>query len=241
MAGAGETRYIGGELELFFLATNWKRYIKAEVRKYLIGDVLEVGAGIGGTTAALHDGTTRRWVCLEPDAGHAKRLRALIAKRWNPDTTSVIVGSLPSLAERPSFDCVLYVDVLEHIQDDRHQIEAAARLVRAGGHIVVLCPAHQWLFSAFDRSIGHLRRYDKQQLRSLMPSGWMEKKIVYLDSIGVLLALGNVLALQQSMPSRLQIAIWDRFCVPLSRVVDRILLGKFGKSVLAVWRKKRSS
>jgi SAM-dependent methyltransferase len=237
MATANETPYVGGELDLFSLATNWKRYIKAEIGNYLVGDVLEVGAGIGSTTAALHDGTAERWVCLEPDAGHAKRLRTLITERWDPATTNVIVGSLRTLAERPSFDCILYVDVLEHIRDDRLQIEDAARLVRTGGHIVVLSPAHQWLFSEFDKSIGHLRRYDKRHLQSLMPSGWIEKKLAYVDSVGVLLSLGNVLALRQAMPSRLQISIWDRICVPLSRILDRVLLGKFGKSVLAVWYK----
>jgi SAM-dependent methyltransferase len=241
MAAADETPYVGHELELFALATNWKRYVKAEIGKYLVGDVLEIGAGIGATTLALYDGTVRRWICLEPDAAQAKRLRAAVTKSWGFCAPSVIAGSLRALADRPSFDCVLYLDVIEHIQDDRHQIEAAARLVRSGGHIVVLSPAHQWLFSEFDRNIGHLRRYDKQQLQSLMPSGWIEKKIAYLDSVGVLLSLGNVLALRQSMPSRLQIAIWDRFCVPLSRVIDRILLGKLGKSVLAVWHKKESA
>jgi SAM-dependent methyltransferase len=241
MAAADETPYVGHELELFALATNWKRYVKAEIGKYLVGDVLEIGAGIGATTLALYDGTVRRWICLEPDAAQAKRLRAAVTKSWGFCAPSVIAGSLRALADRPSFDCVLYLDVIEHIQDDRHQIEAAARLVRPGGYIVVLSPAHQWLFSEFDRNIGHLRRYDKRQLQSLMPSGWIEKKIAYLDSVGVLLSLGNVLALRQSMPSRQQIAIWDRFCVPLSRVIDRILLGKLGKSVLAVWHKKESA
>jgi SAM-dependent methyltransferase len=241
MAAADETPYVGHELELFALAINWKRYVKAEIGKYLVGDVLEIGAGIGATTLALYDRTVRRWICLEPDAAQAKQLRAAVTKSWGFCAPSVIAGSLRALAERPSFDCVLYLDVLEHIQDDRHQIEAAARLVRTGGYIVVLSPAHQWLFSEFDRNIGHLRRYDKQQLRSLMPSGWIEKKIAYLDSVGVLLSLGNVLALRQSMPSRQQIAIWDRFCVPLSRVIDRILLRKLGKSVLAVWHKRESA
>lgn len=60
MVATGEIPYAGGELDLFSLATNWKRYIKAEIGKYLVGDVLEVGAGIGGTTAALHDGTARQ-------------------------------------------------------------------------------------------------------------------------------------------------------------------------------------
>jgi SAM-dependent methyltransferase len=236
MAGAAETPYVGGELDLFSLATNWKRYVRTEIEKYLVGDVLEVGAGIGGTTTALHDGTAQRWVCLEPDAGNATRLRTLVAKRRGLARTNVIAGSLRALATRPSFDCVVYVDVLEHVQDDRLEIAEAARLVRGGGHIVILSPAHQWLFSEFDKSIGHLRRYNKERLRSLMPSGWVEKKMAYLDSVGILLSLGNVLALRRAMPSRLQIAIWDRLCVPLSRVTDRLLCGTVGKSVLAVWR-----
>jgi 16S rRNA A1518/A1519 N6-dimethyltransferase RsmA/KsgA/DIM1 with predicted DNA glycosylase/AP lyase activity len=70
-----ESAYLGGELDLFALATNWKAYVKAEIGEYLKGIVLEVGAGIGGTTVALHDGTARRWVCLEPDPQQAGRLR----------------------------------------------------------------------------------------------------------------------------------------------------------------------
>jgi len=239
MAPAAETRYVGRELDLFALATNWKRYIKAEIGKYLVGDVLEVGAGIGGTTVALHDGTAQRWICLEPDAGNATRLRTLLAERWDIGRASVITGSVCALTKRPSFDCVLYVDVLEHVQDDRLEVQESARLVRDRGHLVVLSPAHQWLFSEFDRSIGHLRRYNKAGLRSLMPAGWTEKKMKYLDSAGVVLSLGNALALRQSLPSPFAISIWDRFCVPLSRVTDRVLWGTFGKSVLAVWCNER--
>lgn len=240
MVTVAEGPYGGRELELFALATHWKRYVKAQIGKYLTGDVLEIGAGIGGTTLTLHDGTARRWVCLEPDAAQAKRLRAAFIKNRKGYTPGVVAGSLRTLADRSSFDCVLYLDVLEHIHDDRLQIEQAARLVRPGGHIVVLSPAHQWLFSEFDKHIGHLRRYDKKSLRSLMPVGWTERRLAYLDSVGVLLSLANVLALRQALPSRLQLALWDRLCVPLSRIVDSVLFGNFGKSVLAVWEKRES-
>ena len=239
MAATDERPYAGRELELFALATNWKRYVKAEISEYLIGDILEIGAGIGGTTLALHDGSVRRWICLEPDANLAKRLRMDVRKEWRSHAPDVIAGSLRALAQRPSFDCVLYVDVLEHIQDDRGQIDDAAQLVRPGGHIVILSPAHQWLFSPFDKSIGHVRRYNKQTLRSLAPSGWIETKLKYLDSLGVLLSLANTLALRQAMPSRLQIFLWDRLCVPLSCIIDCALSGHFGKSILAIWEKPR--
>ncbi len=237
MAKSLEFPYAGGELDLFALATNWKAYVKHEIGKYLVGNVLEVGAGIGGTTVALNDGSARLWICLEPDPLQAKRLRSLVAQSRDALDSFVFVGSLTTFAEKPFFDCILYMDVLEHIKQDRLQIEMAAKLMRPGGHIVVLSPAHQWLFSEFDRSIGHLRRYNKRSLRALMPAGWTAKKLAYLDSVGVLLSLGNVLALRQALPTRSQIVIWDRICVPTSRIFDRIFLGHFGKSVLAVWQK----
>jgi SAM-dependent methyltransferase len=238
MADTHEISYIGGELDLFALAKNWKGYIKREISRYVTGDVLEVGAGIGATTVVLHDGTARRWVCLEPDERLALRLKARLTSCGGRSATNVIVGSVRTFSDRPSFDSILYIDVLEHIEDDRAQIDAAARLVRSGGHVVILSPAHHWLFSEFDKSIGHFRRYNKALLRSMMPAGWLEIKLTYLDSLGMFLSLGNVLGLRQSMPTQPQIRIWDTICVPASRIVDRLFHGTIGKSVLAVWRKR---
>ncbi len=234
MAEGNETAYVGKELDVFALAVNWKKYVKEEIGRYITGEVLEVGAGIGATTAALHDGGAQRWVCLEPDPILGARLRARLTQAECP-ATSVVVGSLRNFAKLPCFDCILYIDVLEHISDDRGEIEQAAALVRLGGHIVVLAPAHQWLFSEFDKSIGHVRRYERATLRSLMPAGWVEKKLSYLDSVGVLLSFANVLALRQTMPTASQITVWDRFCIPVSQRVDRLFGGRIGKSVLAVW------
>ncbi len=235
MAPAAECSYRGRELELFARAHQWKKYVKAHVAKYLTGDVLEVGAGVGGTTLALHDGRACSWVCLEPDLVQATQLRATLAKTSKHSTPVVIAGSLRALLERPRFDCVLYLDVLEHIYDDRLQICQAANLVRPGGRIVVLAPAHQWLFSEFDKQIGHFRRYDKRSLQCLMPPGWSEIELKYLDSLGVLLSLANAFVLRQHLPSRSQLVLWDRLCVPISRIVDCVLFGHFGKSLLAVW------
>lgn len=237
MAKSLEFSYVGGELDLFALASNWKVYVRHEIGEYLVGNVLEVGAGIGGTTVALNNGSARLWICLEPDPQQAKRLRSLVAQSREALDPIVVVGSLTTFAEKPFFDCILYMDVLEHIKQDRLQVEMAAKLMRPGGHIVVLSPAHQWLFSEFDRSIGHLRRYNKRSLRALMPAGWIAKRLVYLDSVGILLSLGNVLVLRHALPTRSQIIAWDRFCVPTSRILDRIFLGNLGKSVLAVWQK----
>jgi len=229
--------YMGGELDLFALAKNWKNYLKNRIADYIRGDVLEVGAGIGGTTVALNDGTARHWVCLEPDTILALRLRDRLRKFTGYSPTSIVVGTLNAFASDRCFDCILYIDVLEHIEDDRRQIEFASRLVRPGGHIVVVSPAHMWLFSEFDRSIGHLRRYNKDTIRRLKPDTCIEQNLAYLDSIGVLLSFGNVVALRRAIPTEIQILTWDRLCIPVSRLVDQLSLGAVGKSILAVWRK----
>jgi len=153
MNNSREFSYPGAELALFAQARNWKFYVKSEVGEYLVGDVLEIGAGIGGTTIALNDGSARRWLCLEPDQNQVTQLQSLVARNNGP-APLVMVGSLAAFAQKPTFNCILYIDVLEHIDDDHLQIRTASQLVRPGGYIVVLSPAHQWLFSEFDKIIG---------------------------------------------------------------------------------------
>jgi hypothetical protein len=61
--------------------------------------------------------------------------------------------------------------------------------------------------------------------------------MIYLDSAGMLASSGNRLLLKQSMPTLRQILFWDRYLVPVSRVLDRLVLHGFGKSLLGIWTK----
>ena len=56
--------YAGQELEQARHATNWKAYFGARLAKHVHGRVLEVGAGLGGTTVHLRTGAQSEWVCL---------------------------------------------------------------------------------------------------------------------------------------------------------------------------------
>ena len=222
--------YAGGELEVFARAIRWKRYCRAQLAPYLRGRVLEVGAGLGSTTRALFDGSQTRWVCLEPDRRLAAAAPAVAGVEWRHGTSRQLDAS-------DVFDCILYVDVLEHIEDDRGEVAAAARHLGAGGTLAVLAPAYQWLFSPFDARIGHHRRYSRRTLTRLAPPGLGIEKLVYLDSTGLLASAANRLLLRQSDPTLGQILFWDRVLVPCSRVLDPLLRHALGRSVLAVWRR----
>jgi SAM-dependent methyltransferase len=235
----GDYHYVGSELELFSKATVWKAYFRRHLERYIGDDVLEVGAGLGGTTKLLcrpraGPGT---WVCLEPDAGLAQDLNAGIGRGELPGRCQVFVGTLDQVAPGLCFDTVLYIDVLEHIADDRRELANAAAHLRPGGHLVVLGPAHPWLFSPFDQAIGHHRRYTRSSLQAISPGELVLVRSIYLDSIGLLASMGNRFLLKDSMPGPGQIAFWDKLLVRCSRLVDPVVGHRLGKSVLNVWRR----
>jgi hypothetical protein len=150
---------------------------------------------------------------------------------------SALCGVVSDLPAAASFDCLLYVDVLEHIEDDRAELARAAARTRAGGVILVMSPAHQWLYSPFDEHVGHCRRYDKKRLIEIAPVATRIEQVRYLDAAGLLASLANRWLLRSSLPTVGQIETWDRLLVPCSRVLDPLLAYRAGKSALAVYRK----
>lgn len=230
------SHYLGEELELFRQAGRWKDYWGQMLGPYLFGSVLEVGAGIGGTTQYLYDDRFSSWLCLEPDERLARRLRELVeASRWR--NCSVWQGTVADLKMAPSFDTVLYIDVLEHIEHDKQELAAVVRRLRAGGHLIVLSPAYQWLYSPFDRRIGHYRRYTKRSLTAIIPADIRPILTRYLDSAGVLASLANAILLRQPLPTVGQLQFWNSILVRFSRISDALLGYRLGKSVCGVWRK----
>jgi SAM-dependent methyltransferase len=229
--------YPGGELEYFQHAVTWKAYYASVLRPFIAGDVLEVGAGLGGTSRFLCDGRERTWTCLEPDGGLLQRLRASLAANPLPVPSRTLLGTVRDLSPSEQFDTVLYIDVLEHIEDDRSELDRRAGHLRPGGAIIVLAPAHNWLFSPFDRAIGHYRRYSRSRAASITPGSLDLASAFYLDSAGMLASLGNRLLLRAPSPTLKQIRFWDSVLIPLSRTVDRVTLRRIGKTLVAIWKK----
>jgi SAM-dependent methyltransferase len=242
MAGTlSDFKYIGSELERFTAAWRWKGYLHRQIAPYLGPTVLEVGAGIGGTTKAFCRDSHHRWVCLEPDRILIEQLTQAIAARELPSCCQPVIGTLNDVRDLQPFDTLLYIDVLEHIENDRGELAQASCCLKPGGHLVVLSPAHPFLYTPFDRAIGHYRRYTRESLLAVSPPGMEITRVRYLDSAGMLASLANRLVLKQSMPAPSQIAFWDKFLVRFSTVLDPLLGFRVGKSILGIWRKPPSS
>ena len=228
-------KYPGDELVLFQHATHWKKYISQQIKPFIKGHVLEVGAGIGSTTLLLNDGSANQWLMLEPDEKMSASLKTKIETKVLPGNCRVQTGTIGQLAS--TFDTIIYIDVLEHIENDAEELKKAATLLNAGGHIVVLSPAFNYLYSPFDKAIGHCRRYNRKMLRNITPGGLQLTSNRYYDTVGYFAALMNKLILRQKIPTHKQIQFWDKWMVPVSKISDKFFFHSFGKSIIAIWKK----
>ena len=232
-----DRKYIGNELIVFHYAVHWKRYFGYKLSPYITGDVLEVGAGLGVTSSFLCNSRVLSWKALEPDSEMAELCRQQPFYRDQTNcSASVYIGILSDIPVDQNFDTIVYIDVLEHIEDDKGELRLALKRLRVGGHIVVLSPAFNKLTSVFDYAVGHYRRYTERRFQAITPAGLKLVRSFYLDSFGILTSIANRLFLRVANPTIKQIKLWDTVFVPLSRVTDLVAGPFLGRSVVGVWR-----
>ncbi len=70
--------------------------------------------------------------------------------------------------EDNSFDAIVAFDVLEHIPNDQKAVNEIMRVLKPGGFFIFTVPAYQWLFSAHDSYLHHVRRYNKNDIQELL-------------------------------------------------------------------------
>lgn len=232
--GGSEYNYEGGELPLFAHAGNWKKYVSRYLAPYIRGDVLEVGSGMGANIPYFMTSQTLSWTALEPDGNLLTVIPDLV--EGTPITKKR--GFLTTLPDGMLFDTILYIDVLEHIEDDAEELRMAVERLRPEGMVVVLSPAHNYLYSPFDKQVGHFRRYNKKLLLAAVPRHCELIACGYLDSCGFFCSLLNKLVLSQRYPTLEQILFWDRVVVRLSSLGDTLLFNRFGKSIFGIFSKK---
>lgn len=135
------------------------------------------------------------------------------------------------------FDTIMYLNVLEHIKKDKDEIKSSLKKLNHRGHLIILVPAHQEIYSEFDKAVGHIKRYDINFFKKLKKN----YKIVFLkqiDLIGYFLYFLNKIFFKNEVyPTKLKIFIWDKIFTPLTIVIDFLTFRKFGKNILCIIKK----
>jgi len=70
--------------------------------------------------------------------------------------------------EDESFDVVICLDVMEHIEEDFLVISEISRVLRSGGRFLISVPEDPKLWSSHDVSVNHVRRYTRNSLLNIL-------------------------------------------------------------------------
>lgn len=215
-------------------AVNYNEWLLARSLPYLGRDVVDVGAGSGTFVDKIADGT-RHVVAVEPEEQFQPELRRRFAAR---DDVRVEPLGADALGEAypVAFDTAVCFNVVEHIPDDARALGAIARTLRPGGNLLLLVPAHPFLYGELDRALEHERRYRSADLRRLLEeAGFAVVDLRHVNPLGALgwLVTGRLLR-RDRIPEKPLLA-FDR-AVPILRRLDRVE-APFGLSLWAVARR----
>lgn len=198
--------------------------------------ILEVGSGTGNITQFLLTGN-RQVFATDVLPNYHEELQIRFAGNHN-----IQIGSfdLDRIAPREfvasPFDTVVCLNVLEHIEDDLFALRQMYESLQPGGHLALLVPAHQFLFGAFDKAVGHFRRYDKSGLRGrLVEAGFTVKSLKFFNAAATLPWFINGRLLQRDYLPNEQVSLADKL-VPILKL-EKLFGPPFGISLIAIAQK----
>ena len=196
------------------------------------GNILEVGAGCGSFTRNYLNPEINSITLTEVDD---KNILDLKEKFKNNQKIKITKENIYNINQE--FDVIIYLHVLEHIKNDEEEIKEATKKLGKNGTLIIMVPAHKKIFSNLDSAVGHFRRYEMDFFHKKFDNLEISS-VKYLDSMGYFLYYLNKLVFKKEVyPSKLKIFIWDKIFTPISAVTDFMLRYKFGKCILAVYKK----
>ena len=207
-----------------------------------ISTLWEIGAGNGAVCLGL---SSRGYevVAVEPLYGGARYLanQGLVSFASTLEALELPNNSIPAIG---------VFDVLEHIMEPLPMLGEFARVIEKNGFLLISVPAHQFLFSEHDSSIGHFRRYSRHSLSELLDQAGFELiSLRFLFSFLVPVAwilrvipekLGFGRGADPIKRGRTQLRIANATSIIFRLIasIERLIPLPFGLSILAVARPK---
>ena len=151
--------------ERFDRANIWITYILSQLKKYLKGSILEVGAGCGSFSRGYIKKNKKIITLTDHDPRNIKDLKRKFNAHRNVKVTSQDLKKI-----RKKYDTIIYFNVLEHIKEDDKEIKLALSKLNKGGFLIILVLGLLRVVPRPNPLRRHLRRRTRRTNRSLFRS-----------------------------------------------------------------------
>lgn len=139
-------------------------------------DFLEVGSGAGDLLFSLEKrGYRGLGIDLSAEAVE------IAQKRLTKGTVKTKTLGLDDVEEE--YSIVIASEVLEHHEDDIGFLKKIRDRMKKGGHLIITVPARMAKWGANDEFCGHVRRYEREELRKKLVQSGIDP--LFIHSYGV--------------------------------------------------------
>lgn len=230
-------------LECISKSSKFNIWMYSVLKKHCFGKIIEIGSGLGNISSFfLRDNYSTilsdksEYYChyltdkfsLLPNFGGCKELDIV-----DPDFEikhKELLGT---------FDSVVALNVIEHVEDDVLFISNCYKLMKQGGVLVLLAPAYNILYNGFDKNLGHIRRYTIKTLSGKIKNVVNLRPIhkQYFNFMGLMgwFVYGTIFRNNQIKSSEMQKYEW---LVRVNKILDLIVFNRFGLSVIIISKKE---
>jgi SAM-dependent methyltransferase len=216
---------------------SYNDWVYRAIAPYLGDRLLEVGCGIGNMSGYYAD--RELLVCVDLLEESLALVRNKLPGRANLRTVRGDICADHAIATLAAyqFDTAVMLNVLEHIEDDARALASIHRLLAPDGRLVLLVPAEHYLYGTLDRALGHFRRYEPAELRTLLlDSGYDIETLRYMNLPGILGWFLNGRVLRRQLLPRPQLALFN-LLGPLFERIEQTAPPPRGQSLLAICRR----
>lgn len=223
-------------------AVNFRQWTYDLIEPFVGRRILEIGSGTGNYTTLF-----KNYDLLIP-SDYEKRsldyLSQIFADNVKVKPRMIDANSLLAVKDElkeQNLDTLVMLNVLEHVQHQEKCLIAAREIISDQGNIILVVPAHKFLFSKIDLLYGHHRRYSSESIKSLAnKAGLNVKHVKYFNAFATLGWMVNMKILGKTKLPEAQTKLFDKI-VPILRRIEDIISLPFGLSLLVVLNKKTLS
>jgi len=221
------------------LTINYNKWIFDCICPYIGNRVMDVGAGSGNFLPYLLN--RELIVAIDVLDIFIDNLRRSCGSQSNVYIFKCDIqdDNIMQVSSRYNIDTVICNNVLEHVRDDLNALKNIHKILNNRGNLILVLPAFRFLYSKWDKSVGHFRRYDFKDIKEkLTISSFSIQKNFYMNVVGLFGWFLNGKILRntptKSCLVRRQAVFFDRYIVRPLRKLETICRPPFGQSLIII-------